>query len=88
MHIHPHEYLLSFCLLCVDYSDTGAYWLRNYESDTFKADIEGLWQTIKPFYQQLHAYVRAKLRVRYGEDKVPRNKPIPAHLLGLHFYFI
>lgn len=65
-----------------NYSDTGAYWLRNYESDTFKADIEGLWQTIKPFYQQLHAYVRAKLRAHYGEDKIPKNKPIPAHLLG------
>ena len=31
---------------------------------------------------QLHAYVRAKLRSHYGEDKVPKNKPIPAHLLG------
>ena len=66
----------------LDYSDTGAYWLRNYESETFQADIEGLWQTIKPFYQQLHAYVRAKLRAHYGEDKIPKNQPIPAHLLG------
>ena len=66
----------------LDYSDTGAYWLRNYESETFKDDIEGLWQTLKPFYQQLHAYVRAKLRAHYGEDKVPKNQPIPAHLLG------
>lgn len=66
----------------LDYSDTGAYWLRNYESETFQADIEELWQTIKPFYQQLHAYVRAKLRAHYGEDKIPKNQPIPAHLLG------
>ncbi|KAI9554639.1 hypothetical protein GHT06_019912 [Daphnia sinensis] len=65
-----------------NFSDTGAYWLRNYESDTFKKDIEGLWQTVKPFYLQLHAYVRAKLRAHYGEDKVPKNQPIPAHLLG------
>ncbi|XP_046453162.1 angiotensin-converting enzyme-like [Daphnia pulex] len=65
-----------------NFSDTGAYWLQNYESDTFKEDIEGLWQTIRPFYLQLHAYVRAKLRAHYGEDKVPKNQPIPAHLLG------
>ena len=68
----------------LDYSDTGAFWLRNYESDTFKSDIEDVWQTIKPFYQQLHAYVRSKLRAFYGEDKVPKNQPIPAHLLGIH----
>lgn len=68
--------------LFTDFSDTGAYWLRNYESDTFMEDIEGLWQTIRPFYLQLHAYVRAKLRAHYGEDKVPKNQPIPAHLLG------
>ena len=65
------------------YSDFGAYWLSKYESPTFKEDVESLWQVIKPFYQQLHAYVRAKLRAFYGEDKVPRNQPIPAHLLGI-----
>ncbi len=74
--------LLIKYFLIIDFSDTGAYWLRNYESDTFKEDIEGLWQTIKPFYLQLHAYVRAKLRAHYGEDKVPKDQPIPAHLLG------
>ena len=77
--IIPRIYLI---LKYLDYSDTGTYWLRNYESETFKDDIEGLWQTLKPFYQQLHAYVRAKLRAHYGEDKVPKNQPIPAHLLG------
>ena len=70
-----------------DFSDTGAYWIGKYESKTFKQDIEELWQTINPFYQQLHAYVRAKLRLFYGEDKVPRNQPIPAHLLGITFIF-
>lgn len=73
----------NFSVLPLDYSDTGAFWLRNYESDTFKADIENVWQTIKPFYQQLHAYVRSRLRTFYGEDKIPRNEPIPAHLLGI-----
>ena len=44
--IIPRIYLI---LKYLDYSDTGAYWLRNYESETFKDDIEGLWQTLKPF---------------------------------------
>ena len=30
---------------------------------------------------KLHAYVRLKLREKYG-DVVPENGPIPAHLLG------
>lgn len=68
--------------MTTDFSDTGAMWMRSYESDTFKEELESVWQTVKPFYQQLHAYVRAKLRSHYGEDRVPRNEPIPAHLLG------
>ena len=55
----------------------------SYAPEGFKADIEELWQTLKPFYLQLHAYVRAKLRAHYGEDKIPKNAPIPAHLLGI-----
>ena len=64
-----------------DFSDAGAFWLREYESDTIKEDIEGLWQTLKPFYQQLHAYVRAKLRQTY-KDQITEDGLIPAHLLG------
>lgn len=64
-----------------DFSDAGAFWLREYESETFKEEIEQLWQTLKPFYQQMHAYVRAKLRDTYG-DQFTEDGLIPAHLLG------
>lgn len=37
---------------------------------------------MKPFYEELHAYVRFKLRQHYGEEVVPRKWPMPAHLLG------
>jgi len=37
---------------------------------------------VKPLYDQLHCYVRAKLAEHYGEDLVPLDQPIPAHLLG------
>lgn len=64
-----------------DFSDTGAYWLEDYESTTFKDDVEQLWQTLKPLYQNLHAYVRAKLRGVYG-DQISNDGLIPVHLLG------
>lgn len=41
-----------------------------------------MWDEIKPLYEALHAYVRRKLREYYGPDKINRNAPIPAHILG------
>jgi peptidyl-dipeptidase A len=64
------------------FPDTGAYWLHEYETESFKDDIEELWQTMKPFYQQVHAYVRGRLRKFYGTDKFGSDGLIPAHLLG------
>lgn len=43
--------------------------------------MERLWIQVKPLYDSLHTYVRAKLRQKYG-DVVPASGPIPAHLLG------
>jgi peptidyl-dipeptidase A len=37
---------------------------------------------VKPFYDDLHCYVRAQLAAAYGKDKVKPGEPIPAHLLG------
>ncbi|CAG0925443.1 unnamed protein product, partial [Notodromas monacha] len=39
---------------------------------------------LKPFYQELHAYVRHKLRQFYGEEKISAAGPIPAHVLGMY----
>ena len=64
-----------------DFSDTGAYWLREYESDTIKEDFDQLYETLAPLYKQIHAYARAKLRYVYG-DKFSSDGLIPAHLLG------
>ena len=41
----------------------GKMWLKPYESDDFKAELEHLWQQLKPLYEQIHAYVRRKLRL-------------------------
>ena len=43
--------------------------------------MDRLWEQVRPLYLSLHAYMRMKLREKYG-DIVPENGSIPAHLLG------
>lgn len=62
--------------------DLGDLWRYQYEDDQFEATVADCWQTLKPLYEQLHAFVRKKLAAYYGEDKVSRTGPIPAHILG------
>jgi peptidyl-dipeptidase A len=50
--------------------------------DAFAKEVDRLWEQVKPFYLSLHAYVRKRLRETYGEKIVPKDGPIPAHLLG------
>ena len=66
------------------YRDLGEMWRSKFDmSQTeFQAEAERLWQEVKPLYDELHCHVRAKLGEHYGEDKVPQDQPIPAHLLG------
>ncbi|XP_062576365.1 uncharacterized protein LOC134238260 [Saccostrea cucullata] len=64
------------------YKDTGDYWRSSYESDTFQDDLRELLEHLKPLYQELHTYVRKRLRQFYGADKFPNSGHIPAHLLG------
>lgn len=44
--------------------------------------MENVWQEILPLYELIHTYVRRKLREFYGPDKINRNAPLPAHILG------
>ncbi len=66
------------------FKDTGALWRSGYDMppDAFSADLERLWQQVRPLYVSLHTYVRARLVAKYGADVVPPDGPIPAHLLG------
>jgi peptidyl-dipeptidase A len=65
------------------YADTGAMWRSKYDmpSADFPKEMDRLWGQLRPLYLSLHAYVRTKLRAKYG-DLVPADGPIPAHLLG------
>jgi len=66
------------------FADTGALWRSKYdmEPDAFAAELDRLFEQVRPLYEALHCHVRAKLQETYGKDVVPDGKPIPAHLLG------
>jgi len=66
------------------FKDTGAMWRAKYdmEPDAFAAEMERLWQQVKPLYDSLYTYTRRKLSEKYGKETVPLDGPIPAHLLG------
>ncbi|MEE8306273.1 MAG: M2 family metallopeptidase, partial [Gammaproteobacteria bacterium] len=66
------------------FSDLGEMWRSGYDmsADEFRGEAKGLWEQVSPLYEELHCYVRDRLADTYGEDKVSRDGPIPAHLLG------
>ena len=66
------------------FKDLGVMWRAGYDMapEAFDAESERLWQQVKPLYDGLHCYARTRLEKRYGTDKVPPGKPIPAQLLG------
>ncbi|MBV9540021.1 MAG: M2 family metallopeptidase [Alphaproteobacteria bacterium] len=66
------------------YADTGALWRSGYDMtpDQFSAKTEQLWLQVKPLYDKLHCYVRAKLHEKYGDAVQPATGPIRADLLG------
>jgi peptidyl-dipeptidase A len=68
----------------IGFANTGDLWRSAYDMppEAFEKETDRLWQQVRPLYESLHCYVRARLRKVYGADKVPEKGPIPAHLLG------
>ena len=66
------------------FADTGAMWRSGYDMppDQFAAEVDRIWQQVRPLYVSLHAYVRWQLAKKYGPGVVREDAPIPAHLLG------
>ena len=66
------------------FADTGALWRSGYDmpADDFAAETDRLWAQVKPFYENLHCYVRARLNAKYGDAVQPAHGPIRADLLG------
>ena len=68
----------------IGFKDVGVMWRAGYDMppEQFSAELERLWQQVRPLYLSLHAYVRARLVKQYGPSIIPPDGPIPAHLLG------
>ncbi|KRY72327.1 Propionyl-CoA carboxylase alpha chain, mitochondrial [Trichinella pseudospiralis] len=49
----------------IGYDDVGDYWRAQYENDYLKEELASMWQQLLPLYEQLHAYVRRRLRYLY-----------------------
>jgi peptidyl-dipeptidase A len=66
------------------FKDTGALWRAGYDMspEQFSAELERLWNQVRPLYLALHTYIRARLVQKYGPQIVPPDGPIPTHLLG------
>lgn len=65
------------------FNDTGEYWRSWYETPTFEQDVRTLFEELEPLYVELHAYVRKRLKEKYGKDLFPETGHIPAHLFGI-----
>ena len=68
----------------IGFADEGALWRSSYDMppEAFEQETDRLWSQVKPLYDDLHCYVRARLQKQYGKTLVPDGRPIPAHLLG------
>jgi peptidyl-dipeptidase A len=66
------------------FKDTGVLWRAGYDMppQQFDADLDRLWEQVRPLYLSLYTFVRARLSRKYGAQVVPTGGPIPAHLLG------
>ena len=66
------------------FRDVGDLWRSGYDMSPaqFEQEADRLWTQVKPLYDGLHCYTRARLQDKYGKELVPDGKPVPAHLFG------
>jgi peptidyl-dipeptidase A len=59
-------------------------WFSKYDmpAEEFLADTDRVWEEVKPLYDALQCHVRDKLVDEYGNDVMPDNGMLPAHILG------
>jgi peptidyl-dipeptidase A len=65
------------------YADAGEMWRSGYDMSPVElaAETDRLWGQVKPLYEQLHCYARARLEAQYpGRGSV--DGLLPAHLMG------
>jgi peptidyl-dipeptidase A len=65
------------------YADVGLAWqMTDFDETDVEQMMLTIYEQVKPFYEQLHAYVRRKLAKVYPNRGVRTTGKIPAHLLG------
>jgi peptidyl-dipeptidase A len=66
------------------FKDLSDVWTSKYDmpSSQYEKAIDGLWDQVRPLYEQLHCYMRGQLNRKYGDSVAPATGAIPAHLLG------
>jgi peptidyl-dipeptidase A len=66
------------------FKDMGAMWRSNYDMtpEQFSAELERLWNQVRPLYESLHAYVRSRMVQQYGNQAATKEGLIRADLLG------
>ena len=66
------------------FDNVGQMWLSNYDMPAadMEAEVLRLWGQMRPFYEQLHCYVRERLNAHYGDAVQPNRGPIRADILG------
>ena len=59
-------------------------WFSKYDmsNEEFSLLVDQVYEDMRPLYESLQCHVRAELNDYYGDEIVPIDKPIPAHLLG------
>ncbi|XP_039290345.1 angiotensin-converting enzyme isoform X1 [Nilaparvata lugens] len=80
-----YEQLVELCNYAANLNNMtnfAEYWMWPYETPGLRFELEEVWEEIRPLYEQLHSYVRRKLRDLYGPEKLSREAPLPAHILG------
>lgn len=69
-------------LVSLGFKSYAEAWVDTYDDPHFEENLDRTYQQLLPFYKELHAYVRYRLREHYGDDVVPAKGNIPMHLLG------
>src|SRR5438477_665184 len=66
------------------FKDTGVLWRAGYDMppEQFSADVDRLWEQVRPLYLSLYTFVRARLSQKYGPQVVTPDGRMRADLLG------
>ncbi len=66
------------------FADAGEAWRSGYDMPPAElaAETDRLWNQVKPLYEQLHCYTRARLEAQYPGRGTVDGGLLPAHLTG------